>query len=263
MRKIHYLLILTVLTLGIYSCRPVKEVAYFQSSDTVSLSAMNPIFNYEPTIQPNDILSVFVTSLSPEASSFFNTYNNLERSGGSDVFTTRSTVGYTIDPQGNMELPLVGKVHLAGLTSTQAKDTLTKRLEQYLQYPTVRLYYENFRVIVLGEVENAGVFTITNEKITIPEALGLAGDMNIYGDRRNVLIVREDAGVKRYYKVDLTERDLFSQPYYYLRSNDILYIPPVKGRISQSEDFWRWAPLVLSTITLVSLLVWRFGDSNN
>ena len=77
MRKIHYLLIVTLLTLGMYSCRPVKEVAYFQSSDTVSLSAMNPIFNYEPTIQPNDILSVFVTSLSPEASSFFNTYNNL------------------------------------------------------------------------------------------------------------------------------------------------------------------------------------------
>lgn len=259
MRRIYYLLIVTLLTLAVSSCRSVKEVAYFQSEDTVSVSAMNPIFNYEPTIQPNDVLSVFVNSLSPEASSFFNTFSNLERTGQGDVYTMRSNVGYTIDPKGFIELPLVGKVKIAGLTTTQAKDTLTARLQQYLQYPTVRLYYENFRVIVLGEVYRAGVYNITNEKITIPEALGLAGDMNIYGDRENVMMVREDNGVKKYYKIDLTQRDIFSQPYYYLRSNDIIYVPPVKGRVSQSEDFWRVAPLIISTITLITLIFFRFG----
>jgi polysaccharide export outer membrane protein len=259
MQKIYYLLIVTMLALATSSCRSVKEVAYFQSEDTMSISAMNPVFNYEPTVQPNDVLSVFVSSLSPEASSYFNTFTNAERTGNGDAFTMRSNVGYTIDPMGYIELPLVGKIKLAGLTTSQAKDTLTARLQQYLQYPTVRLYYENFRVIVLGEVFRSGVYNITNEKVTIPEALGLAGDMNIYGDRTNVLLVREDNGVKRYYKIDLTQRDIFSEPYYYLRSNDILYVPPVKGRISQSEDFWRIAPLVLSTITLLTLVFFRFG----
>ena len=263
MQRIHYVLILTILGFLLTSCRSVKEVTYFQSDDTSTISRLQYIATYEPVIQPKDILSVFVSSLSPEASSFFNTFSQLERTGGGDMYTMRSNVGYTIDVDGFIDLPLVGKVHLAGLTSSQARDTLALRLEKYLQYPSVRIYYENFRVIVLGEVMRAGVFTITNEKVTIPEALGLAGDVNIYADRENVLLVREENGMKRYYEIDLTKRDLFSAPYYYLRSNDILYIPPVKGRVAQSDNFYRVAPIILSTLTLFVVIFFRFGLADN
>jgi polysaccharide biosynthesis/export protein len=262
MQKSLYLVFVIGISMIMGGCRSVQEVAYFQSKDTISQSALNPLFNYEPPIQTNDVLSVFVSSLSPEASSYFNTFSAQERTGAADMYTMRSNVGYTIDPQGFIELPLVGKVKLAGLSTSQAKDTLTKRLQQYLQYPTVRLYYENFRVIVLGEVVRAGVYNITNEKITIPEALGLAGDLNIFADRKEVLLIREENGIKHYESIDLTKRDLFSAPYYYLRSNDILYVPPVKGRVAQSDNFYRIAPLVISTMTLIAVVLFRFGLVN-
>ena len=152
-------------------------------------------------------------------------------------------------------MPLVGKVKIAGLTTTVARDTLQKRLEQYLQSPNVRLYFENFKVTILGEVTHPGVFSVTNEKITIPEAIGMAGDLNIYGNRRDVLLIREENGVKTYTKVDLTRRDLFVAPYYYLHSNDILYIPPVKDKLAQSDNFYRVAPMLISLGTLLAFVL--------
>ncbi|CAN5409582.1 polysaccharide biosynthesis/export family protein [soil metagenome] len=269
MRKIPYLLIVTILTICLPACRNIKEVTYFQQTDTTKADSkvVYPNFNkdrtknhmqpYEGKIQSNDILSIFVWSLSPEASSFFNTSSPSERSGQGDVYTTRNNVGYLVDTDGNIELPLIGKVMVAGLTTVAAKDTLTRRLEKYLQSPSVRIYFENFRVTILGEVYRPGVYTVTNEKISIPEALGLAGDLNIYGDRKEILLIREEDGVKSYIKVDLTKRDLFNSSYYYLRSNDVLYISPVKGRVAQSDNFYRVAPLVLSSLTLIAVLLTR------
>jgi polysaccharide export outer membrane protein len=265
MRKAPYLLILTALSLTLSSCRHVKDVTYFQASrDTSAKKVTYPNFDktheaktmmYEAVIQPNDILSIYVSSLSQEASSFFNTITKSERPDFGDSYSTRPNVGYMVDVNGNIEMPLVGKVKLAGLTTTVARDTLQKRLEQYLQSPSVRLYFENFKVTILGEVTHPGVFSVTNEKITIPEAIGMAGDLNIYGNRRDVLLIREENGVKSYTKVDLTRRDLFTAPYYYLHSNDILYVPPVKDKLAQSDNFYRVAPMLISLGTLFAFIL--------
>lgn len=269
MRKFSYLLILTLLATGIFSCRNVKEVTYFQPGDSTRAerNVVYPNFNkdrsqpklpgYIPTIQPLDILSVYVSSLSPEASSFFNTFTPAEKTGQSDVFTTRSDVGYLVDPEGYIEMPLVGKIKIGGLTTVVAKDTISQRLEKFLQYPTVRIYLENFRVIILGEVNRPGVYNVTNEKISIPEALGLAGDLNIYGNREEVMLIREENGIKTYITIDLTSRELFTAPHYYLRSNDILYVSPVKARVAQADNFYRVMPLIVSTLTFLAVIVTR------
>ncbi len=215
---------------------------------------------YENLIQPGDILSVYVSSLSPEASSFFNAIAPVERNEqtNNSSFATRTDIGYLVDIQGYIELPLIGKVKLAGLSTSIARDTLTRRLEKYLQYPSVRIYIENFRVTILGEVFRPGVYNVTNERITIPEAIGLAGDLTIFANRKNITLIREEkGGEKKYINLDITTRELFSSSYYNLRSGDILYISPVKGKVAQSDNFYRVLPIVLSSLTLVAVLVTR------
>ena len=159
-----------------------------------------------------------------------------------------------------IELPLIGKIKVMGLSTSIARDTLTARLEKYLQYPSVRIYIENFRVTILGEVNRPGVYSVTNEKITIPEALGLAGDLNIFADRKNITIIRDENGEKKYTEIDITSRELFDAPFYYLRSGDILYISPVKGRVAQSDNFYRVLPIVMSSLTLIAVIVSRITN---
>lgn len=250
---------------GLSSCRHISDVAYFQPGNEDSRKKVFSNKNapaptiYEYLIQQNDILSIYVSSLSPEASSFFNTIAPVERSEQSSLgnYSTRTDIGYLVDGQGMIDLPLVGKVKVAGLSTSVASDTLTNRLERFLQVPSVRIYVQNFKVTILGEVNRPGVYTVTNEKLSIPEAVGLAGDLNIYASRKNITLIREEKGEKKYYTVNLTDRALFTSSYYYLRSGDILYVPPVSARVAQSDNFYRILPIVLSSLTLIAVAAIR------
>jgi polysaccharide export outer membrane protein len=268
MRKLSILTILVLFALS--GCRHLEEVVYFQPKDSSNAErkvvypnfqdktkANPPAFEYN--IKSNDILSVYVSSLSPEASSFFNAIAPLERDEKTTntANATRTDIGYLVDAGGFIELPLVGKVKVAGLSTSVARDTLTRRLERFLQYPSVRIYIENFRVTILGEVNRPGVYSVTNEKITIPEALGLAGDLSIYANRKNISLIREEIGQKRYFTIDLTKRDLFNSEYYYLHSGDILYVSPVTGRVAQSDITYRLLPIIVSSLTLLAVIATR------
>lgn len=268
MRKLS-ILTLVVIT-AFTGCRNLEEVLYFQPKDSTHAdrkviypnfqdkNKVNPpVFEY--TIKSNDILSVYVSSLSPEASSFFNAIAPIERDEKTTntANATRTDIGYLVDAGGFIELPLVGKVKVAGLSTSIARDTLTKRLERFLQYPSVRIYIENFRVTILGEVNRPGVYSVTNEKITIPEAIGLAGDLSIYANRKTISLIREEGGTKKYFNVDLTKRDLFNAEYYYLHSGDIVYVAPVTGRIAQSDNAYRLIPIIVSTLTLLAVIATR------
>ena len=266
--KTHRLLLLASLTIVLLTgCRHVRDVAYFQEANTSNRDSSGvrypnfnknntpKIQNYEARIQPNDILSIYVSSLSKEASAFFNNVETHTEGGSS--FSTQTEVGYLVDVSGFIEMPLVGKVKLAGLTTQVARDTLTRRLENFLQGPSVRIYFENFRVTLLGEVGRPGVYNVTNEKLTIPEAIGLAGDLTIYGNRKNIMLIREIDGEKIFFKIDLSSRDLFNSPYYYLHSNDVLYVEPVTAKVSSSDNFYKITPLIMSMITLVVVVLIR------
>lgn len=252
---------LTLSLSGLTGCVSPKTIVYFQgeelryTSDSITQS-------YVPTIQPNDLLSIVVGSLSPESNEIFNMPNqftvasmNYTATGGG---MRGQSVGYLVDHEGNIEMPLAGKINILGLQTQAAADKIRKHLLNYLREPTVSIRTLNFKVSVLGEVNRPAVYVIPDEKITLPEVLSLAGDLTIYGRRDNVLIVREEDGKREYARVDLTSRDIFRSPYYYLRKNDVIYIEPVKARLTNTDRTVQILPLVLSSITTATVLIFNF-----
>jgi polysaccharide export outer membrane protein len=168
--------------------------------------------------------------------------------------------GYLVNQQGYIEFPMLGLVKAAGLSKRQLKDSLTKSIfqKQLLLDPIVTVRYINYKVTVLGEVAKPTVLVVTNEKISILEALGLAGDMTLYARRDNVLVIRDEEGKRVTKRLDLTSQNLLSSPYYYLKSNDILYVEPNKQLLAQTSNLRTWLPVVLSTLSFISVIIWRF-----
>lgn len=240
------------------SCLSRKHLAYFQDKNDEyppkPLETNIEVQKFEPIINSNDILSIYVTSLSPEASSFFN--NNIGKQS-EDIGSGSSlpaAVGYLVDVNGNIEMPLIGQVKVSGLTTSKATETIRLKLEKFLLNPSVRLYFENFRVTILGEVTRPGVYQVPNEKLTLPEALGLSGDLTVFGRRSNILVIRETGGKKTFERLNLLDKSILSSPYYYLHPNDVIYVEPNKGRATQADAFFRIAPIVVSTLTLIAVI---------
>ncbi|HAP68270.1 MAG TPA: sugar transporter [Flavobacteriales bacterium] len=230
------------------SCITRKDISYFQDvSDSLSIQKITK--DFEAVIQPGDILSIHVSSLSPEASSFFNVVGE---TSDQQVANT-----YLVSAAGNVEIPLIGSVTVAQKTSQEAIEVIKEKLQKYLQDPSVNLRIRNFKVTVLGEVKTPGVYTIPNEKITLIEALGLAGDMTIFAKRINVLVIREEAGDRKFVKLDLTSKEFFESDYYYLRSNDILYVEPGKGKFASADAWYKILPIVFSGLTALGLFLGR------
>ncbi len=244
------ILLLSIILLS--SCTSKKKLIYFQG--TLQNSESNK--NYTPTLQLDDLLSISIGGLDQDAIKPFNLpiaqANNL--TGG---YTTGSPTpqGFLIDAEGNVELPVIGKIKLAGLTRIQATDLLKQKLTPYLQNPIVQIRIINFKITVLGEVRNPGTFTIPNERVTLPEALGIAGDLNITGVRKNVLVIREVDGKKTETRIDLTSKELFSSPVYYLNQNDVLYVEPNRSRVNSSVINTANAGIAISIASLLTTII--------
>lgn len=254
--------VLCVLCLGIastfYSCVSPKSIVYFQG-DTLRYSIDSIRQTYTPTVQPNDLLSIVVGSLSPESDVIFNVPNqyttsamNYSATGGG---SRQQSLGYLVDSEGNIEMPLVGKVKIQNLKTQVAADTIRQRLLKFLREPTVTIRSLNFKVSVLGEVNRPAVYVVPDEKITLPEMLSLAGDLTIYGRRDNITVIREENGLRQYAKVDLTSRDIFDSPYYYLHKNDLVYIEPVKARMTYADRRVQLLPLAISIVSTLGLII--------
>lgn len=242
---------------GVTSCISPKTIVYFQG-DSLRQSSQKISQNYVPTIQPNDILSIVIGSLSAEANEVFNTPNS---------FTTASTnysttgggarvqpLGYLVATDGSIELPLVGKIQIGGLRTSDAADTIRMKLLNFLKEPSVIVRNLNFKVSVLGEVARPSVYVIPDEKISLPEVLSLAGDLTIYGKRDNVMLIREENGTRQYVRIDLTSRDIFDSPYYYIHKNDIIYVEPIKTRINATDRNVQLVPIITSIVAGISTL---------
>lgn len=245
-----------VIIAGMSSCVSPKSIVYFQG-DSTRYSSQEITQKYIPKIQPSDILSIIVGSLNTEANEVFNTPNQ---------FTTASTnysnvggprvqpLGYLVDTDGYIEIPLLGKMKVAGMRTGEAADSIRTKLQNYLKEPSVIVRNLNFKVSVLGEVKLPAVYVIPDEKITLPEVLSLAGDLTIYGNRSNVMIVREENGKREYARLDLTSRDVFNSPYYYLHKNDLIYVEPVKARMLDTDSRIRTVPLIVTIVGGISTL---------
>lgn len=243
-----------LLFLLLNSCTSKKKLVYFQGG----LSNTEANKNYNPILKTDDLLSITVNGPDPEAvkpfnlniSNFFN--NNI----GGYAQGAPTPPGFLIDTEGNIDFPVVGKIKLAGLTRSAAIVEMKEQLKPYVNNVSVLIRIINFKVTVLGEVRNPGTFTIPNERITLPEALGIAGDLNITAVRKNVLVIRDVDGKKTEYRVDLTSKDLFASPVYYLNQNDLVYVEPNRAKINSSVINPANAGIVISAVSLiVSVLV--------
>ena len=242
------------------SCGSSKQIAYFQNIDTLSLAASKGL--YDAKIMPKDELTITVLTTNPEVSAPFNlTVNSKVGSSGQMSSGGGSLQGYLVDNDGDINFPVVGKLHVAGMTKTECEDMIKEKITPYLaktENPIVTVRTSSYRVTVIGEVSSPKVVPVTTGQMSIIEALAQAGDLSIYGKRDNVLLIREDAtGEKHSYRLNLNDANLFNSPYYYLQQNDIVYVEPNKVKaknstIGSSTTLWfSFVGIVTSVASLV------------
>jgi polysaccharide export outer membrane protein len=234
------------------SCVNTKNATYFNGLQDTLISSDAPL--PEAVIQMNDLLSISVSSLNPEATLIFNTPNS-PTSGTANSLSS----GYLVGTDGSIQFPVLGTIMAKGLTKTQLKEKITKSLldKKLLIDPNVTIRFLNFRVTVLGEVTNPTVVNVPNEKISLLEAIGLAGDMTIYAKRNNVLVIREEGTQKSVKRLDLNSQELFTSPYYYLKSNDIVYVEPNKARVAIAGRSNQLLPVIFGALSLVAIVLDR------
>lgn len=262
MKKFQFLnfLILSAALL-LSSCGTVKNVAYLQNSDSINFD--NSRFLYDARIMPKDQITISVNTTNAEASLPFNLLlQNAYQQGRTISSGAGGTLmPYLVDNQGFINFPIVGKLHVGGLTKSEAEKLVTEKIRPYMaetENPIVTVRMSSYSVSVLGEVNRPGTFQVSREKITILEALAQAGDLTIYGVRDKVKLIREDAtGKKQIVTLNLNDANIVNSPYYYLQQNDVVYVEPnnVKAqnsKVGQTTTLWFSATSIL--ISLTSLL---------
>lgn len=242
------LIVPTLFTLLLASCVNTRKATYFNDTKDGTITTVIPV--PESVIHKNDLLNIMVTSLNAQATEVFNTPNT---SG-----TNNEVTGYLVSTEGNISFPILGTIKAEGLTKEQLKASITKKLvdRQLLTDPIVTIRIMNFRVTVLGEVRTPNVIPVPNEKISLLEAIGLAGDLTIYGRRENVLVIREENGQKIIKRINLNSDELLTSPYYYLKSDDVVYVEPNKSRVASSRSS-EWVPVVISALSFAAIIIDR------
>lgn len=242
------------------SCSSYKNVPYLQNPEVVNeLKKELPL--YDAKIMPKDLLTIMVNTTDPEAAAPFNltaqTAANNARSNS--LYSQPTLQQYLVNNEGNIDFPVLGRLHVGGLTKNQAEDLVREKLKPYLrEEPIVTVRMVNYKISVMGEVARPGTFTVNNEKVNILEALAMAGDLTIWGKRDDVKLIREDAqGKREIITLNLNNANLITSDHYYLQQNDILYVTPNKTKaknsdIGSSTSLWFSATSIL--VSVASLL---------
>jgi polysaccharide biosynthesis/export protein len=253
-------LIYLLSTLILVSCGPTRNLAYFSDLDEQAVYTESITNATQPKIQPDDLLSITVSSPNAEANILFNKGVAPAMGGVSDFGVTNRAVnihdeGYLVDKNGYIDFPVLGQIKFGGLTKDGAKAKLIKELDNYLKEPIVNIRFLNYKVTVIGEVNRPSTFTIPTEKINILEALGLAGDMTAFGKRDNVLVIREQEGTRTVARLNLNSNQVLNSPYFYLQQNDVVYVEPDKGKAIQNNPNNRWIPVAAAAVSATVILI--------
>jgi polysaccharide biosynthesis/export protein len=244
--------------LSMTSCIPYKDLILFRKDETSlpDIAAISSYKNLDLPIQPNDALSITVSCLDPQLAVPFNL---VDMRSGSAIQANSPLISFLVDSNGEIDYPVLGKIKVEKLTIPQLREVLTKKIKTYIKDPTVNIRRVNFKVTVMGEVVKPGTFEINSERITILEALGLAGDMTPHSDRQRVMVVREENGKVTAQKIDLQSVTFFSSPYYYLRQNDVVYVDPKKSKKGSVNDpankYVNWVVAGFSAVAAVLSVV--------
>lgn len=224
------------------SCGTNKKITYFKDvPDSLYKSAQNiAISAYtDPVIHSNDILQISILTLDPGTNNVLTAANsssysvqagtpNAPASGG-------SVTGFLVDKNGEVELPIIGKIKVGGLTTSAARDSIHSRVALYFKDPVVNVRFANFSITILGEVAKPATYIVPSEKISVLDAIGLAGDLTIYGKRENILLIRDSANVKQMVRFNLNSSETLLSPYFYLRQGDVIYVEPAKSKIASTD----------------------------
>ena len=252
--KNYYIVVAGFLLLILFSsCSSQKKLAYFYGMDSSSADSINKHFNtvHESKICIGDMLSITISAEIPEAAAPFNLpFVGYASPGSSQLYSSPTLQAYLVNVDGCVNMPVVGLVKLVGLTKSQAIEHVKKQLEPHLKEPIVTIQFLNYKITVIGEVLRPGTYVIDNERVTVLDALGLAGDMTVYGRRNNVFLARENNGKMEFTRLNLNSDEIFKSPYYYLQQNDIVYVEPNTVKTIASQNI----SLYLSSISTVATL---------
>lgn len=255
------------ITILLNSCGTTKEVRYLQDATENSIEETVP--NSGITIEPDDLLSIIITTKDPELSAVFNM-----QPGTTGVANTTGTYnndnarkvdyGYRVDPSGNINFPTLGTLHIAGMTRAELESMIKQRItkEGLLKEFSVSVSFLNFKISIIGDVRNPRNLTVNDDKFTIFQALAEAGDMNITGERDEVLVIREKKGERKIYTLDLRSKEIFNSPAYYLQQNDVVYVVPNEKKAGERDintNTWKqvgtWTGLISIAASLATMIV--------
>ncbi|MFN9710773.1 MAG: polysaccharide biosynthesis/export family protein [Bacteroidota bacterium] len=259
-RSLLNLIILSFLLIFSTGCLRYKDIVNFQDGNKLIPNQSDTIFNNNNLkLKAEDVVQVIITSYNKEEAAKFNLFsgqNGLIQPGAS--ITINDPLGYRIDSKGNIELPVIGQIHVEGMTMEEMRDEVYKLVKEtgYLKDLNVIVRFLSFRVTVLGEVNNPGTYVIASQKITILEALGMAKDVNLFCKRNQILVIRETNGKRSYGRINLKSKDVLNSPWYYLQPNDIVYVQPHSAKILAAPDpASRYISTVIAAISLFFLFL--------
>ena len=214
---------------GMTSCVSSKKMLYLQGADKLHENPQKIENNYELRIKPDDQLLITINSKAPE---LLTPFANNQVLGSSSSTNTQESTGLLVSQSGKIEIPVLGEMQAAGLTRQELADAIKNKLieGEYIKDPTVLVRFKGAKIVVLGEVGSPGVKDLPGERVTILEAIGLAGDLPPTAHRENILVIREENGERKSYSVDLTSgEDILNSPVFYLQQNDVVYVEPNKA----------------------------------
>ena len=222
-----------LLLFGLNACVQHKQLVNFNEGPAFPTGAQAIPMLSEVRIQADDLLEIGVYAEDPAAVAPFTLQGIGARAREENNLTGNH---FLVDQSGFIEFPVLGKLHLSGLTVEQARDTFKQKLQQYITHPIVNVRWLNFKFTVLGEVSRPATYTLPERSVTVLEAVGLAGDLTNYGNRKNILIIREQDGKREFGRIDLQDRNVFQSPFFYLKQNDVIYVEPLKQKTGVVSD---------------------------
>ncbi|MDD7318161.1 MAG: polysaccharide biosynthesis/export family protein [Prevotella sp.] len=256
MKKVIVPIVVMTIMLLLGSCGSTKKIVYFQGADTIDLSRSRWL--YEARIMPKDLINIRVNTSDPNTSKPFN--RDLENNNGYAMPQEGRVYGYLVDNDGNINFPMVGTVHVEGLTTRECENVILNLIKPYMaanEKPIVTVRMTSYHVTIIGEA-GSRIVPVTREKMSIVEAIASAGDLTVYGKRDNILLIREDKnGQKSTHRLDISKADILNSPYYYLQQNDIIYIEPNKAKLNRQaiNDNSIWLTTLTMIVSLGSVIV--------
>ena len=247
-------LLLVLISLLILSCKTQPtDIVYFENTKNLEKKSFKKPF--DPVYKTGDIISIFVSATDMVTARPFNLDQGttVDYSNETENSNSANSIAptYQIDDNGNIEFPVLGELKVGGLTNIQVKKLIKEQLKTYINDPVVNVKLTNFKITVLGEVNRPGSYTFSNNKVTIIDVLGLSGDLTIKGKRKNITVIRENDTIKTFHKIDLTSKNVFDSPAYYLNQNDIVYVEPNESKIKESVKRNNTVGIVLGAISTI------------